>query len=174
MKKERNFMFEAFAMLEKLCSRRVPLLRDIRAARELIKEAENTKYEPPRPLEPLYKKLVSASMAATNCEKSGNKKWLAAHKRRIKSIMDTAPSGAGIDSGTHLLKCSEKEIVLRVDFHHLNEHGSYDGWTSHVVTVKPSLFDSFVISISGRNQDDIKEHLHQVFYDWLWSQVDEV
>ena len=46
----------------------------------------------------------------------------------------------------------------------------YDGWTEHTVTVTPS-FSGFNMRISGRNRNDIKDHMHETFYSALHTEV---
>ena len=78
------------------------------------------------------------------------------------------PSGSGFDSGTTIdrdVSCDTK-VVLNTSYHHMNENGMYDGWTDHKVTVRPT-FHSPDITISGRNRNDIKDYMQNVFYDHL-------
>ena len=49
----------------------------------------------------------------------------------------------------------------------MDEHGSYDEWTDHTVIVTASLIHGLNIKITGRNRNDIKEYLRDVFYDFL-------
>jgi len=83
------------------------------------------------------------------------------------------PSGSGIDSGTTLDfdKSSGSKLVFSTSYHHMTEDGMYDGWTEHVVTVKPSLMFGFDLAISGRDRNDIKEYLHEVYHDTLMTDV---
>jgi hypothetical protein len=82
-----------------------------------------------------------------------------------------APSGSGIDAGIHLLSDSPDKLEFSCDFHHMNKHGYYDGWTNHKAIVRPT-FSGIDVYITGRDRNDIKEHLLQVFHNWLTSEVD--
>lgn len=95
------------------------------------------------------------------------------HTDAIESIVAAGPSGAGIDSGTMIdLDVSTPEkLVFGVCYHHMDEYGYYDGWTDHTITVRPSLQFGIDIKISGRNRNDIKDYLHDVFRTWLKSEV---
>jgi len=55
----------------------------------------------------------------------------------------------------------------------MNEHGFYDGWTEHRITVKPSLAFGFELTISGRDRNEIKDYLSDVFYLWLREETEE-
>lgn len=104
-----------------------------------------------------------------NCQKSGNTEWRDKWEARIEAIMTDAPSGSGIDSGTELdwEKSNGNKLVFTTAYHHMNEHGMYCGWTEHTVTVKPHLYHGFTLTISGRNRNDIKDYLHEIFSYWL-------
>jgi hypothetical protein len=122
----------------------------------------------------LYKQLASAIQARTNCAKSGNAEWHAKHSETIEQLVrDFMPSGSGWDCGTKIdLGASHADkLVLYGEFHHMDENGMYDGWTSHVVTVTPSLLNDFNIRISGRDRDEIKEYLHEMFSSCLQEVV---
>jgi hypothetical protein len=126
-----------------------------------------------RKFEPIYQMLSNALQAKENCAKSDNSEWLVRWQTRIDNLMqETAPSGSGIDSGTQLDDFSTSEkLVFHTSFHHMDESGCYDGWTDHGVTVKASLLHGIDIRITGRNRNDIKDYLHDVFHSWLTSKA---
>jgi hypothetical protein len=95
-------------------------------------------------------------------------------EERLKRLIDSAPWGSGFDRGTNLEIADQKAGQLRFDtaFHHIDDNGTYDGWTEHVVTVKPSLAWGFELRVSGRNRDNIKEHIAERFDSWLNELVD--
>jgi len=94
-------------------------------------------------------------------------------EEKIENIMKGAPSGSGIDSGTQFLpeKSSREKLVFAVSFHHMNEVGFYDGWTEHLVIVTHDLF-GLNIRITGRNRNNIKEYLSDVYYHWIMQDID--
>ena len=89
-----------------------------------------------------------------------------------KLVRDHMPSGSGVDMRTKidLISCNEKRIVFNFSFHHMNENGLYDGWTEHTLIIKPSFTD-FDMSITGRNQNDIKEYFYDVYNEALNQEV---
>ena len=117
----------------------------------------------PHITQPVYQAIVGKLIAIENCARSGNP-WLANHEAALTTLMDSAPSGSGIDCGVSLLRdeCKCERLVFSCDFHHMNEHGYYDGWTHHKAIVTPSLFGRISIRITGRNRNDIKEYLGDV------------
>ena len=113
-------------------------------------------------------KIANLLSAIENCRKSGNKEWYANHSDSLDSIIKDGPSGSGIDCGTKLDESSTKDkVVLICEFHHMNENGMYDGWTEHKIIVTASLQNSFDLRITGRDRNQIKEYLHEVYAGWL-------
>lgn len=119
--------------------------------------------------ERIYEVIAGKLLALENCENSSNTAWWPRHKEALDKLMQGAPSGSGVDSGTRLLleESNCEKLVFQMDFHHMDEHGYYDGWTHHRVTVRPSLFHGITLRISGPNRNEIKEHLSQLMQDWL-------
>ena len=116
----------------------------------------------------LYAVLASLVQARINCDQATprNDEWFAKHEERIEELVkDCLPSGSGVDCGTKIdLDASNAEkLVLLTSYHHMDEAGGYDGWTEHTVIVTPSLAFGFVMTISGKNRNDIKELIAQYF-----------
>ena len=76
------------------------------------------------------------------------------------------PSGSGVDCGTkiNMEKSKDNLIVLDVDFHHMDEHGYYDGWTHHKVKVCPDLVFGYDLKVTGRDKNMIKEYLGDLYH----------
>ena len=88
---------------------------------------------------------------------------------RLKEIMASAPSGSGIDSGTTLDrdKSTPQRLVFTFGYHHMNDAGYYDGWTEHKAIVTPCILFGIRLRITGRDRNQVKDYLHDVFYHWL-------
>lgn len=86
-------------------------------------------------------------------------------KDRIKTtVKDFMPSGSGVDDGTKLDDRSNPDkLEFIASFHHMDENGCYDGWTDHRVIVKPSLVFGTSIRVTGRDRNQIKDYLHELF-----------
>lgn len=113
----------------------------------------------------LYKKFAGLVNARLNCAKNNNHEWFQMHTDNIKKLVRLLPHGSGFDNGTEidLEKSTGEKLVFHTGYHHMNEDGFYDGWTYHTVTVRPSLQCGFVIDISGRDRNQIKEVIHDFF-----------
>lgn len=120
---------------------------------------------------PLYRLIARAGVAADNCAKHGNTEWQQVWEDLLEQCEKLLPSGSGFDAGTTIEHASSNKIVLQTSFHHMDEHGYYDGWSEHTVTVIPNLMYGFDLCISGCNKNNVKEYIADVFYDALNQEV---
>lgn len=121
-----------------------------------------------------YTALAKAIGSMKRCEAAGNTEWADKHANAILALMDSAPSGSGIDSGTKLLdESTSNRLVFGVDFHHMDEGGCYDGWTEHKVVVTPAFEIGFDLIVTGRDRNGIKEYLGEVYSAWIDEEVEE-
>jgi len=115
--------------------------------------------------------LISSSYAAReNCKASGNAEWWARWDALLDAAAELLPSGGGFDDGTMIVRATDREIVLQTAFHHMDEHGGYDGWTEHTVKAR-ATFGGLDIIVSGRNRNDIKDYIVEVFNHVLAGRV---
>lgn len=124
---------------------------------------------------PRYVRLARTLGAWIRCVEKGNEQWTNAHQETIDDIVETAPSGSGIDNGTTFdtKRSTPEKLRFGMSFHHMNDVGMYDGWTNHEIVVKPSLQFGCVLRITGRDRNDIKDYLHEVYSTWLEEEVEE-
>ena len=125
----------------------------------------------------VYEQLAQSLQARINCEKHGNTEWHVRHTETIESTCkEYLPSGSGFDCGTRFDfdKSTPNRLVLNTDFHHMDEHGGYDGWTEHQVIVTPSLVFRFDVRVTGVNKRDVKEYIASEFECALNSDMREV
>lgn len=86
-----------------------------------------------------------------------------------REISNHAPSGSGFDNGTKLCETSTPgRLVFLTSFHHMNDYGTYIGWTTHSVVVTP-CFTGFNLRVTGRNKRGVKEYIADTFHHWLSS-----
>lgn len=125
--------------------------------------------------ESIARTLAGCIQAMQNCRESNNTEWYTNHREQVLHLVkETAPSGSGIDCGTEidLDKSTPEKLVFTLSYHHMNEHGSYDGWTNHTIVVKPSLVYGLTLTISGRERNQTKEYLHEIYIMWLKTEID--
>lgn len=124
----------------------------------------------------LYAELALLLNAIENCKKTGNDEWARRHREKAEALVKAhMPSGSGFDAGTHLdVSCSSADkLIFNTSFHHMTSEGFYDGWTSHDVTVKPSLAFGIEVRVGGRDRNDIKDYIHSTFHDALTQEVEQ-
>jgi len=124
----------------------------------------------------LAQQIATAAVALGNCEISGNVEWRDIWTARLDAIArNVLPSGSGFNNGTSIDvdNCNGAKLAFETSFHHMTEHGVYDGWTEHSVLVLPSFVCGFNVKVSGRNRNDIKDYIGDMFaevlsreYDW--------
>ena len=92
----------------------------------------------------------------------------------IDLINENLPSGSGFDSGTtfDLESSTDKKLIFHTAFHHMSEHGYYTKWTEHKVTITPGFYGP-EIKISGRDHNQIKDYISDVFLHLLNSTTRE-
>jgi hypothetical protein len=116
-------------------------------------------------------------LIAKNCQwlKTVNEPYKLMAESRIKRLESLLPSGSGIDSGCKILSSDsgKDKVKISFSFHHLNDGGFYDGWTDHILTVNPTL-TGIELNISGKNKNDIKDYLYQVFEECLNEITEEL
>ena len=92
--------------------------------------------------------------------------WVDKHQESIDEILKALPHGSGIDSGVTFdqNKSTSEKHIFSVPFHSMNEHGYYDGWVDFTLIVTP-CFGGYNIRITGRDKNQLKEYLSQLFYE---------
>jgi hypothetical protein len=121
----------------------------------------------------LYQRFAQVVEALNNCQKTGNAEWIAKHKATLDELIKLMPSGSGVDSGStfDFNKSTAEKLVFQVDYHHMDENGFYDGWTTHEVSVTPSLAHDFNLKITGPNKNDVKDYLGDLYCETLKLKV---
>lgn len=117
--------------------------------------------------------MSSLQMQIDNCVKSENKEWETKARARLKQITrDFLPSGSGIDNGTFVREIDDTKIVMECGFHHMNEHGSYDGWTTHRVTARCGFYLGITIAVTNGRRNEIGEYLAETYRHALSREIE--
>ena len=126
--------------------------------------------------ETMAARIANIVDAYMTCENNGNAYWHAKHEEALRQIeRNVLPHGAGFDFGTtvDVDKSTSEKLVFHTSFHHMNDAGMYDGWTEHKVIVRPR-FDGLDVRVTGRNRNDIKNYIGDVFYQTLTKELTDV
>lgn len=120
-----------------------------------------------------YQAIAQTYQALLNCEQAKNWEWEAKHDDRLQDLIAGLPRGSGIDIGPSFdYDSTPEKLVFTLQYHHMNDDGMYDGWTQHQITVRPSLVYGLDIKISGRDRNQIKDYIHDVFHAALTEEVE--
>jgi hypothetical protein len=116
----------------------------------------------------LAERIAEMVEARRNCQTSGNTEWYERHGITLKALLDRLPSGSGWDRGTTLEEdhSGAHKLVFTGSYHHMNDGGYYYAWTDHAITARPS-FLGLEITVSGRDRNQIKEYLSDLFHTAL-------
>ena len=118
----------------------------------------------------VYQQIARDLHAAKTC----NKEYSDMAIERLERLQEEyLPYGSGIDSGCKIdiEKSTPDKIIITFGFHHLNENGYYDGWTEHKAIVTPSLSWEFNLQITGKNKNNIKDYLLELFHAYLETEI---
>ena len=124
----------------------------------------------------VYQKIATLVAAIHHCRAIGNTEWEERHELEIERLVKIhLPHGSGLDAGVNfkLDLSSADKLVFLTAFHHMNEHGYYDGWSNHALTVRPSLAFGYDLKIGGPNRNDIKDYLYDIFRESLCEEASE-
>ena len=129
--------------------------------------------------QPLYLALVELIGRKHRLSQPGSNAAMLWHVEKVLDALckEHLPSGSGFDAGTELAEdeCIKGETITQLvfitEFHHLNEHGMYDGWTSHTVKVT-SAWQGFNLTVTGRDRDGIKDFIGDTFHNCLMREVE--
>lgn len=115
----------------------------------------------------LIQAISNRIAAIENCKRTGNAEWEEKHRDTLAQLEKMLPSGSGVDSGTTIdPKSTSSKVILKFSYHHMDEHGGYDGWTDHTAVITPAFFSVNVL-ITGKDRNGIKEYLSSLFEDNL-------
>jgi hypothetical protein len=80
---------------------------------------------------------------------------------------DYMPHGSGFDAGctVDMDKSTPEKVVILCPYHHMDEHGGYDGWEDYTVIVTPSLQWGMNVSVKGGRKDHREYIAETVGYD---------
>jgi hypothetical protein len=89
----------------------------------------------------------------------------------LEYVHAVMPKDSGFDTGTKLSleKTKPDKLVFYTEFHHMNENGFYDGWTTHFVTVRPD-WNGISVFVSGKNRNGIKDYIAETFLTCLMEE----
>lgn len=124
------------------------------------------------PTATVARRIAELTVARQNCQRSNNLEWYERHGAALKVLVDRLPSGSGWDLGTAYQEeqSTASKLVFTGAFHHMNDVGMYSAWTEHTITARMS-FLGLDVTVSGRDRNDVKEYLAEMFHAALSEEV---
>lgn len=81
------------------------------------------------------------------------------------------PIGNGVETGcVILLKSTEKRIEVDTAYWHPNYSYETSRWTEHQVVITPSFEGEINIRITGKNENNVKDYLYDIFHEALMKE----
>lgn len=122
----------------------------------------------------LISAIARTVQALQSCEESKNMEWITKHSEKLDLLDTYLPHGSGIDTYCKVdrEKSNFEKVYILCEFHHLNENGYYEGYTDHKIIVTPN-FDGIALNISGKNKNQIKDYLYDLFSYELQKEIVE-
>lgn len=115
----------------------------------------------------VYQRIAQLVTNAQHC----NEEWANKAVEELEElVLEYLPHGSGFDSGCEVDVDSSKpnRVIIHTSYHHMDEYGSYDGWTNHDIILVPDLVRGFDFRVTGRNtRDDIKTYIGDMFAECL-------
>ena len=117
----------------------------------------------------VYRQIATYVDAYHRCLANGNALYKD-HAGEVEDLVcEHMPSGSGWDCGTTLDigESTKDKLVFFGSYHHMDE-GTYCGWSSWTITVKPSLIQ--ILDISVECVDDCGNDiggLDDMLFDWF-------
>lgn len=117
---------------------------------------------------PRYRAIARALDAYKRCIKTRNHEWEMRWNFLLNEFEVALPSGAGFDAGSLDRERSDnRRLVFHTSYHHMDDLGYYGGWTSHTIYVWADLGFEFDLNITGKDRNNIKDFIADVFGEYL-------
>lgn len=100
-------------------------------------------------------------------------KWVDKKEEEIEAVMKTAPHGSGIDGDVILIEkdSSDTKIVIKAQYHTMNQGGYYGEWITAIITISATL-TALGFYINVRFEEDI-EQINNYYYNEAVNYVNQ-
>ena len=126
----------------------------------------------------LYQVIANKLQAMKNLENMDDPNgWYNKHKDAINALVkDHFPHGSGFDGCVWLDSAlsNPEKLVFFAEFHHMNEDGYYDDWSTLKVTVKASLSYGIVFKVTGPKRKYVGDagYFYSIFDEFLETEIE--
>ena len=131
----------------------------------------------------LYQKIIQTTKALESCEEKGMIDAYDNHYKTLQNIhKNYLPSGSGFDGEMNIESATDSKLIIRFDWHILNDNGYYDGWLDLLLIMTPNLSNNFDMKIKWytngndkRKVEKYKSLIEDFLYDeWYYILTQEI
>ena len=92
-------------------------------------------------------------------------KYLDSKNKRVEDLVKNyLPSGSGFDGDISIdEKSTDEKIILRVEYHHMDINGFYDGWSTFKVIITASMAYNYCMQVKGESV--VRKYFYHVGFD---------
>ena len=93
-------------------------------------------------------------------------KYLDSKNKQLDELIDKyLPSGSGFDGKIELdEKSTDEKIILHVEYHHMNDNGFYDGWSTFKVIITASMaYNYYCTQVKGESV--VRKYFYHAGFD---------
>ena len=91
--------------------------------------------------------------------------YLDSKNKRVEDLVKNyLPSGSGFDGDISIdEKSTDEKIILRVEYHHMDINGFYDGWSTFKVIITASMAYNYCMQVKGESV--VRKYFYHVGFD---------
>ena len=79
-------------------------------------------------------------------------------------VKNYLPSGSGFDGDISIdEKSTDEKIIIRVEYHHMDINGFYDGWSTFKVIITASMAYNYCVQVKGESV--VRKYFYHVGFD---------
>ena len=127
----------------------------------------------------LYQVIAGKLRAMENLKNADDPNgWYDKHEDSIENLIkDHFPHGAGFDGEIWLdySRSNPEKLVFFAEYHHMDQNGYYDGWSTLKCVVRPSLACGFDFKLTGikRKYRYDAEYYYSMFHSFLATEIED-
>ena len=79
-------------------------------------------------------------------------------------VKNYLPSGSGFDGDISIdERSTDEKIIIRVEYHHMDTNGFYDGWSTFKVIITASMAYNYCMQVKGESV--VRKYFYHVGFD---------
>jgi len=124
----------------------------------------------------LYQEIAILIKARFDLTLKQNNQYIVNFEDKIKTLTkEHFPSGSGFDGFYFFdLEYRPNTLVFFAEFHHMNDVGYYDGWSTMKAVIKPDITSGIDFKLTGINRKyrHLKDDFEEMIYSFLTKDIE--